>query len=510
MTRTASALKALAWVAPRAAVRRAQALNLLDGARAYDGARVGRRGDGFTASAASANVEIAAGLARLRSRSRDLVRNTSEGARAIEVRTANTIGTGILAVPDNGSDRIDNQVKDLFAEWCATCDVEAVNTFGGLQRLAWMAMLEGGDSVLRRITPRDRSMRVPLKLKLLEGDFIDAARDMGIFEGHNSRLGVGLGPEDERLGYWIHGQHPGDFNFYGAPYQSHFVPRADVIHLFRPLRPGQVRGVPLLAPVLMSARDRADLMDAVLIKAKTEACFAVFVESADGAPARTVGASVREGAAAVGRLIEKLAPGMINYLRPGEKATFAEPTSSGQFAEVYLAAAMAFAAGTGLTYDELTGDLRQANYSSLRAGKIIGRRLALMDQEHVAVPQLVRRVVGWFEDAAVMNGALRPRRGGYRWDFILPAVDPIDPRKDLEADILAVRAGRMTPQEFLGSWGQDWRKVVADFGTFFDVLDKTPGKLVLDIDPRRTSQTGVAQLPPGGANPTDPEKPGAA
>ncbi|WP_197430658.1 hypothetical protein, partial [Methylobacterium sp. CCH5-D2] len=61
MSRTASALKALAWLAPRAAVRRAQALNLLDGARAYDGARVGRRGDGFTASAASANVEIAAG-----------------------------------------------------------------------------------------------------------------------------------------------------------------------------------------------------------------------------------------------------------------------------------------------------------------------------------------------------------------------------------------------------------------------------------------------------------------
>lgn len=511
MSRTAAALKALAFVAPRAAVRRAQALHAVDAARAYDGARAGRRGEGFTASASSANVEIASGLARLRNRSRDLVRNTSEGSRAVEVRTANTIGTGINVVPDNGSDRVDNLVKDLWAEWSATCDVEEINTFGGLQRLAWMAMLEGGDSVLRRIIPEDRSrLRVPLKLKLLEGDFIDTARDMGIFEGQNSRLGVGLGREDQRLGYWLHGQHPGDFNFYGAPFQSTFVPRSEVIHLFRPLRPGQVRGVPLLAPVLMNARDRADLMDAVLVKAKTEACFAVFVESDSGASARTLGGAVRDGAATVTRLIERLAPGMINYLRPGEKATFAQPTGSGQFSEVYLASAMAFAAGTGLTYDELTGDLRQANYSSLRAGKIIGRRLALMDQEHVAVPQLARRVVGWFEDAAVMNGALRPRRGGYRWDYILPAVDPIDPRKDLEADILAVRAMRMTPQEFIASWGQDWRKVVADFGAFFELLDKTPGNLVSDIDPRRTSQSGIAQLPPAGAYPTDPEKPAAA
>ncbi|WP_298959063.1 phage portal protein [uncultured Methylobacterium sp.] len=509
MSRTATALKALAWVAPGAAVRRAHALGMVDGARAYDGARVGRRGDGFTASSASANVEIAAGLARLRSRSRDLVRNTSEGARAIEVRTANTIGTGILAVPDNGSDRIDNAVKDLWAEWSANADVEGVNTFGGLQRLAWMAMLEGGDAVIRRIMPRDKTgLRVPLKLKLVEGDFIDTARDQGVFEGRSSRLGVGLGPEDERLGYWLHGQHPGDFNFYGAPFHSTFVPRSEVIHLFRPLRPGQVRGVPLLAPVLMNARDRADLMDAVLVKAKTEACFAVFVETSDG-HARSMGDVLKDGAAKVARLVERLAPGMVNYLRPGEKASFAQPTSSGQFAEVYLAAAMAFAAGTGLTYDELTGDLRQANYSSLRAGKIIGRRLALMDQEHVAVPQMVRRTVGWFEDAAVMAGALRPRRGGYRWDYIMPSVDAIDPRKDLEADILAVRAGRMTPQEFIASWGQDWRKVVADFGTFYEVLDKTPGGIVFDIDARKTSQTGVAQLPPGGAYPTDPEKPPA-
>lgn len=508
MTRTAMALRALAWVAPQAALRRAQALGVFE-TRAYDGARVGRRGDSFTASATSANVEIGPALARLRNRSRDLVRNTSEGARAIEVRTASTIGTGITVVPDNGSDRVDNLVKDLWAEWSATADVEGVNTFGGLQRLAWMSTLEGGDAVVRRITPRDRTgMRVPLKLKLIEGDFIDAARDLGIFDGTNTRLGVGLGQEDERLGLWLHGQHPGDYNFYGAPFVSKFMPRSEAIHLFRPLRAGQVRGVPLLAPVLMNARDRADLMDSVLIKAKTEACFSAFVET-DGATQKNIGQAAREGGG-LSRMIERLAPGMINYLRPGEKVTFAEPKGSGQFAEVYLAAAMAFAAGCGVTYDELTGDLRQANYSSLRAGKMIGRRLALMDQELVVVPQLIRPVVKWFEDAAVISGALRPRKGGYRWDFIMPAVDAIDPRKDLEADILAVRAGRMTPQEFIASWGQDWRKVVKDFNAFFELLDKTSSSIVLDIDPRKTSQIGVKQLPAPEKDPTEPEKPAEA
>ncbi len=128
-----------------------------------------------------------------------------------------------------------------------------------------------------------------------------------------------------------------------------------------------------------------------------------------------------------------------------------------------------------------------------------------MDQEHVVVPQLIRPVTDWFIDAAIIAGSLKPRKGGYRFDFIMPAVDPIDPRKDLEADILAVRSGRMTPQEFLASWGQDWRKVVKDFGKFFEVLDKEPGGLVLDIDPPPTSQLGVAQAPPAEKDPADPK-----
>ncbi len=138
---------------------------------------------------------------------------------------------------------------------------------------------------------------------------------------------------------------------------------------------------PLLATVLMNAGDRADLMDAVLVKAKTEACFSAFIEST-GSEQASLGQVVGEKTGGtVKRMLERIAPGMINYLAPGEKVTFAEPKGSGQFAEVYLAAAMAFAAVCGITYDELTGDLRQANYSSLRAGKMIGRRLASMDQD---------------------------------------------------------------------------------------------------------------------------------
>lgn len=484
------ALKALAWVAPQAAVNRARALATLQAAaetRAYDGARAGRRGASFTAGATSANVEIGAALARLRDRSRDLVRNTPAGARIVDVHVGHTIGTGITAVPDTGRDRDDRILGEAWEEWCAESDVEGVNCFGGQQAIAYRSMLEGGDSLIRKIPMRsDSGLRIPLKLQVLEGDFIDAARDQGVFEGHMSRLGVGLGKWDRRTGYWLHSQHPGDFTFHGAPYASQFVPVEDAIHLFRPMRAGQVRGVPVMAPILMPARDLADVVDAIVVKQRIEASFSGFITRKDeGGPLNPTDAKKR---------IETLRPGTLTYLDQGEEITFGQPSSQGQFEQVWVITMMAMASGAGLTYDQATGDLRQANYSSLRAGKIEQRRLTEQVQTHVLVPQVMRRVTSWFVDAAIIGGVLKPRKDGYRFDYILPGVEPIDPRKDLEADILAVRSARMTPQEFIGSWGQDWRKVLADTKAFYDLADKQGS--VFDIDPRRVSQVGTAQGEP--------------
>lgn len=498
------ALRTLAWVAPGAALARARALVALENARAYDGAKQGRRGESFNARHTSANVEIGAALSILRNRSRDLARNTSDGARVLKVKGALAIGTGIRAVPDNGSDRIDRQARDAWEEWCATSDIEGEQCFEGQQLTAYNAMHEGGDSLIRFVPTRFERGKVPLKLQVLEGDFLDGSRDRATYEGIRSRLGVGLGDWDRRLGYWLHPDHPGELNYRGTAFVSKFVTKADIVHLYVPLRAGQLRGVPIFAPVLLNARDLADLMEAVLLKAKTEACFSVFVKT-DGAQTGTLGKAVKEGEGGiVRRIIERLAPGMIGYLNPGEDVVPLQPSGTSQFDPIWLAHKMSFAAGTDITYDQLSGDMKRATYSSLKAADRITRRLTAQEQTLLLIPRMMRPVTDRWTQAALDAGVLRPRRGGYRWDYILPAVEPIDPRKDLEADILAVRSGRMTPQEFFGSWGQDWRKVVEDHATFQKVVDEKG--LLFDIDARQTSQVGVRQPQPD----FDPEAAAAA
>lgn len=492
-------LTTLAWVAPRAVARRVQAARLVEATSRYAGAAGGRRASSWTGRHASANVAVGTHLATLRNRSRELVRDHWAFARILDVLVSHTVGHGIQVRADNGSDRVDRRAEAAFADWAEEADVTGEQNLHGLIALSFRAMLEGGESLVRFVDlPASDPRRVKLGLQVWEGDVIDAGRD-GPTEGRQVRLGVALGRYGQREGYYLFPEHPGEnlATRSGGAVASRFTPRADVIHLYRELRPGQVRGVPAFAPVLLQARDLYDLMEATIVKARVEACLAGFVET-DGTDNGPLTGTTQMGEDLPGLEME---PGMVTRLRPGERISFANPSSSGNFQHVHNATLYAMAAGAGVTFDQLTGDLRQANYSSLRAGKIEFRRMVEQMQWLVLEPKLLRRITARWSDRAVLAGVLPSRRDGYRWRFVMPANEPIDPKKDMEADILAVRAGRMSPQEFIAGWGRDYREVLRDFREFLDAADGAG--LVFDIDPRATDGAGKARGKSGDKDPSD-------
>ena len=89
--------RAVGYVAPQAGLRRArQRAALAALARSYEGARLGRRTEGWVVAGTGANTEIGTALPRLRDRSRDLVRNNPYAAKAAQAVVSNLVGTGIL------------------------------------------------------------------------------------------------------------------------------------------------------------------------------------------------------------------------------------------------------------------------------------------------------------------------------------------------------------------------------------------------------------------------------
>jgi lambda family phage portal protein len=498
--------KAIAVVAPQSALKRAKARHAI---RAYEGASVGRRASSWKALHTSANAEMQLALRPLRDRARDLARNTPHAPRMLDIITSYTVGEGIVPVPATGSDRLDRQVSGLWEDWVAQSDVTGVLNFYAIQALSVRSMVESGDVVLRFIDRalEDSGIAVPMQVQLLESDYVDQFRD-GIYGDYGvdksvglirSRLGVGLGDFDRRVGLWLWPYHPGEVTTMNMrPLLSTFVPAGDAAHMFKVLRPGQVRGVPWFAPILTTARDTADFVDAVNVKARVEACFSAFITNDDSTaplldPSQSGIVNTFDPANPTA-MVTTLEPGMMKELRTGQDIKFAQPTSNTQIEPMLLYNLQAMAAGVGCTYDQMTGDLRRANYSSLRAGKLDFWRLVGQLQQHTVIPMLCEPTWNKFISRAILAGRLKPRSGGYPCEWVTPAREAVDPQRDLDAEKNEVRSGRTTPQQFVASKGGNWRTNLEDRAAYFKLADELG--MTLDIDPRRTDQSG--RLPTAG------------
>ena len=478
----------ISWVSPSAGLSRVRArtaLDVIEGQRAYEGARR-TRGNG-RAPATSANAEISLAGGELRNRARSLVRNNPHASRLVEILAGNIVGTGIFPVSKTGDPKTDAVVNGLWKRFIDAVDADGQLDFYGLQNLVVREMVEAGEVVLRfrPRRPRDR-LPVPLQMQVMEADHIDSAKD-GIVDGERVVQGIAFDGIGRRAGYWLFPEHPGETRQLRS-LQSTRVAADEILHVYRKQRAGQVRGVTAFAPIIMPMRDLGDFHQAALVKARVEACFGGFVKNVDGETQRPLGKAGTDGDR---QRIQSVEPGMLHYLEPGEDVTFAQPTSSPVFDSFMVHTLMGIAVGAGVTYDQLTGDLRQANYSSLRAGKIEFRRLTEQAQYLVIIPMLCAPTWQRFIRAAVLAGTLEDRPDGYPCEWITPANEPIDPLKDLTADILAVRSGRMTVPQFMASWGNDPATQMAEIKAANEQLDNLG--VVLDVDPRKVARAGTMQ-----------------
>jgi capsid protein len=191
-----------------------------------------------------------------------------------------------------------------------------------------------------------------------------------------------------------------------------------------------------------------------------------------------------------GELIDEIFPGMIVRVRGSKTIETSKPTPVGGYAEYMRAEIQTIAAGLGMTYELLSGDLSKANYSSLRAGLIEFRRL-VRQRQRLLIYQLCRRVRQWWLDAAIGMGVLRERAGGYPCTWTPPQFEEVDRVKEILADLAEIRAHVTPPQEIVARRGGDPQTVLDAFKRWNDDLDERG--LVSDADPRATQKSGAIQ-----------------
>ena len=473
--------RAIGVVAPGWAWKRAKLRLVTEAAfklAKYQGADRGRLFGHWNPGSGSADADLLPDLATLRERSRDLNRNDAIAAGITGTKVANVIGTGIrpqsrvgreqLGIQEGQADALQKAIEQAWQTWVPWADAENRQDFYEMQELIHRQTLENGEVIiLRQNVQPAGGRRYGFAVQLIESDRLGTPTDLA--NGRRDiRYGVELGPIGEPVAYWIRKTHPGDLwtaRQYTATSDAFVrVPAYDadgrwnILHRYRLKRAGQTRGIPDFAPVLTRLKSLADYMEAEEVAARVTAAIALFIRKTDAWLAAT---GRFEDTDNNDKRIEYVEPGMIEYLNPGDEITPFLPQRPGNTFEPYVSAMLRWiAAALGLSYELVARDFSKTNYSSARAALLEAWRFFRNDQEWFS-----RRVFQPMWELVIEEAYLRgdlpiadfyPQRESIvqaRW--IAPGRGWVDPKNEIEADILAMQAGILTRADICAAQGLD-------------------------------------------------------
>ncbi|MBU6956086.1 phage portal protein [Hahella sp. HN01] len=471
----------------------------------YDGVGGGRRALAWQVGNPGAVAALAFTQNELRAKSRDLARRNVWAAAGVEAYVANAIGVGVKPQSLVKDPRLREAIHELWRDWSEDADAAGLTDFYGLQALVCRAMLEGGECLVRlRYRRPEDDLPVGLQLQVLEPEHLDPTLNQDLPNGHTVRAGIEFDRLGRRVAYHLYRTHPGDGLLAPASGATDLetvrVPATEILHVFRPLRPGQIRGEPWLARALVKLNELDQYDDAELVRKKTAAMFAGFITRI-GPEDNLMGEGAPDGQ---GAALAGLEPGALQILEPGEDIKFSQPADVGaSYADFMRQQFRAVAAAMGITYEMLTGDLTQVNYSSIRAGLLEFRRRCEAIQHGVIVHQLCRPIWRAWMTQAVLEGALQaPDFANHRRDYLAVKWVPqgwqwVDPKKEFDALIVAIRAGLLSRSEAISAFGYDAetidREIAADnaradeLGLAFD-SDPRPSATAPDAAPSDSSE----------------------
>lgn len=469
------------WIAPQA-TRKGPALT----SRMYANARPSRLSADWATITGSANSELSSSLTSLRNRSRSLIRDNPYAKRAATVVVNNVIGSGIglqAQVHNSRGDlapRVNTAIESAFREWSGadSCHTGGRMSFEDIERQAMEQVFATGECFVRLHMRKFGASDVPIALELIEAERVphEYQPDISPQSGAMVQMGIEIDSYQRPIAYWIRNGHPGDIRpAYASTTMLERVPANQILHLQRITRWPQSRGEPWLHAVISRLRDMDGYTEAEIIAARASACYMGFITSAES--------PIPDSEEADGQRQIELSPGLVEHLHPGEEYTAHTPNRPNTGLDPFMRYMLReVASGIGVSYESLSRDYSQSNYSSSRLALLDDRDLWRMLQGwfirnfrhpiHKAWLQqavLARAISGISVDEYASNmrkfEGVRFKPRGWSW---------VDPTKEVQAYKDAVLCGFKTVSDVIAetAGGKDIEDVLEDRRRELDLMAK--------------------------------------
>ena len=442
--------------------------------RKIEAGEVTRLTASWNAANLPADEEIKRALERTRARSRDLAYNNEYARKYLQMVQAHIVGPGgftlqALAMEGRQPDRLARDaIERAWWQWGqpGSCEATGRHGFADFCRLVVETVVRDGEALVMR--RRGAGNAFGYQLKLLEIDRLPVQKNEVLKSGNRVVMGVELNDDGRAVAYWL---NLGALDTSGTNVAATLtrVPAEDVLHIYRPMRPEQHRGLPWMTPVMTGLKMLAGYEEAAVVAARVGAAKMGFYTSPDGQADPLADDQVD------GEFYTDAEAGVFSVLPPGYDFKAFDPDYPHQgYADFVKTRLRSIASGLGVAYHTLANDLADVNYSSARAGTLEERDNWIVLQNWLIDSFLRPVYLDWLAEALARGAILLPNGSalpvakqdkfaahewqGRRWTWV-------DPLKDIEASVLAIKSGLASPQTIAAQQGLDLQDVIDSIAT---------------------------------------------
>ena len=455
----------------------------------YNAATTGRRTINMGQSSRGVNSLALADGPQLLGRARKAVMENPLAANGVTSFIAEVIGTGIRPHSKHSNPDTRRSLEKEFSLWTAQSSAsrrtgpdgkpDSLQDFYQQQALVCRNVVEAGEA-FARLRPRvaadlsPSGLRVPLQIDLIEPEQLAFWRmsGEGMVPGNIMRASIEFDQIHQRAAYHFYREHPGDSSLWPNSFEVARVPAGSVLHVMEFLRGNQIRGITSLAPILIQLADLDDFSDGTRLQQKLGSYLFAWRKSLtpDDPQLNSMVGTVGTDVAPAGAAYVESQPGTVTMLdtNAGEEMGFYSHPGVSQTYEVFMKIErQTIATVLRNTYEMLTGDMREVNFSSARIRLITLRRLWKQFQMAVMVHQFCRPVWRAWLDAAAIAGVIDARDyrkhpeeylnvewSGQPWEWV-------DPIKDVESVRMEIESCLNSREAVVSSRGRDVEEVDA-------------------------------------------------
>ncbi|MCW2284904.1 lambda family phage portal protein [Rhodoblastus acidophilus] len=401
------------------------------------------------------------------------------------------VGTGLtlsskpdaqaLGISDEAARALSHAIETKWAAWInSPIECDYVGRFDGHQiaAAAYRAYLLNGETLATLEWARVPGATTRTKVNLLDNRQLDTTITR-IEDGRKVLSGVAFNDRGQIAGFYLRSLPLG--NTVVAP-MAQFVPartswgRVRVAHIFELRDPRQVRGLSPLIAALTPAQEKESLGEFTLANAMLQTQFALTVES-DLPPQHAFGSLEVNDAMSIIDGFVKLReerysqakiqpqPGVVNHLAPGDKLKFNKVENPHQTFDAFDKSLTRKAArAAGLAYEQVSGDFASTSFSASRMAMEAPHRINMKRRRNILERFYRIMFEAWAEEMFETGQIETPEGAPPFWQareaycagkFLgIGRFEP-DPKKAVEADVLALENNIETLEDVLARRGRD-------------------------------------------------------